>query len=45
MDYPIKPINTKKKTFLEIKTKFNPIMSTREPWVPKAHQIFLGNQI
>lgn len=43
MDYPIKPISTKKKTFLEIKTKFNPIMSTREPWVPKAHQIFLGN--
>jgi hypothetical protein len=43
MDYSKTPVNKNKKKNMDFK-KFNPRMSTREPWMPRPHHIFLGNE-
>lgn len=43
MDFNRTPINKNKKQNIALK-KFNPRMSTREPWMPRPHYIFLGNE-
>ena len=43
MDYSKTPVNKNKKKNMDVK-KYNPRMSTREPWMPRPRHIFLGNE-